>query len=81
MKENLDSTINKYKARLVAKEFFQQFGYAYTWTFSLVVKPITVHFILTLALINSWSIQQLDVNNAFLHELLEEEVYMEQPYV
>ncbi|PNY03039.1 hypothetical protein L195_g026362, partial [Trifolium pratense] len=74
-----NGSINKYKARLVAKGFHQLQGFDFTETFSLVVKPLTIRLILTLAISYKWSLQQLDVNNAFLNGVLEEEVYMEQP--
>ena len=48
-------------------------------TFAPVVRPQMVKIILTLALSNSWSMHQLDVNNAFLQGSLADEVYMEQP--
>ncbi|GKV21678.1 hypothetical protein SLEP1_g31634 [Rubroshorea leprosula] len=45
---------------------------------NLVVKPITIHTVLALDVMNSWPIHQLDVKNAFLHGHLYEVVYMSQ---
>ena len=79
IKENTDGSINKYKARLVAKGFHQVHGFDFHETFSLVVKPITIRLIITLALTSNWELFQLDVNNAFLNGLLDETVYIVQP--
>lgn len=79
VKENPDGSINKYKARLVAKGFHQQARFDFKETFSPVVKPVTIRVILTLALTFNWPVQQIDVNNAFLNDHLEEEVFMVQP--
>jgi hypothetical protein len=44
-----------------------------------VVKIATIRTILSSAISKGWSLRQLDVQNAFLHGYLEEEIYMQQP--
>lgn len=79
LKHRADGTIDRYKARLVAKGFKQQFGVGYAKTFSPVIKHATIRLVLSLALSKGWCLQQLDVQNAFLHGVLDEDVYMRQP--
>ena len=78
-KQRPDGSIDKHKARLVARGFSQQHDIDYGDTFSPVVKPATVRLVLSLAISRGWSLRQVDVSNAFLHGFLREEVYMQQP--
>jgi histone deacetylase 1/2 len=74
-----DGTIDNYKGCLVAKGYKQQYGIDYGETFSPVVKATTIWLVLSVAATRGWSLRQLDVHNAFLHGVLDEEVYMRQP--
>jgi hypothetical protein len=79
IKRHADGTIERYKARLVAKGFKQRYGIDYEDTFSPVVKAANIRIVLATFVSRGWSLRQLDVKNAFLNDVLEEEVYMKQP--
>lgn len=60
----------------MAKGFHQIEGIDYTYSFSPVAKMVTVRVLIIVTTTNQWPIYQVNINNAFLHGLLDEEVYM-----
>lgn len=79
IKRDSDGSVSRYKARLVAEGFHQTTNIDYSETFSLVAKLITIRVLFTLTIAKGWDLHQIDINNAFLHELLNETVFMKQP--
>ena len=63
----------------MAKGFNQTYGVDYLETFALVVKMNMVKVILSLTANHDWNLQQFNMQNAFLHGDLEEEIYMKLP--
>jgi hypothetical protein len=80
IKRNANDSIDRYKAWLVAKGFKQRYGIDYDDTFSTIVKVATIWLVLFIAVSKGLSLWKLDVQNAFLHSILKDEVYMKQPH-
>ena len=71
--------MDRLKARLVTKGYTQIYGSDCYDTFSPVAKMATVRLLLSMVVMRSWLLYQLDIKNAFLYGDLTDEVYMEQP--
>ncbi|XP_068338928.1 uncharacterized protein [Pyrus communis] len=78
-KLNLDGSVLKNKARLIAKGYTQKPGLDYNETYAPVARLDTIRTLIALAAQKSWKLYQLDVKSAFLNGVLQEEVYVEQP--
>ena len=79
IKYKANGIVEFYKARLVAKGYKKHEDIDFLGTFSYVAKLVTVKLLPSLSTIFSWSLAQLDMENAFLHEYLIEEVLMNVP--
>ena len=67
VKYKANGTVERYKARLMAKGFTQREGLDFTEIFSSVAKMTSVKIFLAIAAMQGWHLVQLDVNNVFLH--------------
>jgi hypothetical protein len=79
IKRKADGSLDKYKARLVARGFTQRYGYDYDETFSPVVKSTTLRLLVGLAAAFQWEIVHWDAITAFLNGKLSVSVYMTCP--
>ena len=78
-KVKANGTLDRYKARIVAKGFQQTLGVDFLDTFSPVIKASIISIILTIAVTRKWEIHHIDVNNTFLNGDLQEIVFRAQP--
>lgn len=63
MKYKADGTIERFKARLLAKRYTQTYGFDYIETFALVAKINTVGVLLSLVTnLDYWPLQQFHLN-------------------
>lgn len=79
VKRKADGSVERLKARLVARGFSQEYGLDYEDTFSPVAKLTTMRVILALTSSKKWNLWQMDVSNAFLYGELDRVIYMDQP--
>ena len=74
----VNGSIEKYKARFVARGFSQIEGVNYDETFALVARYTSIRSIIALAASMGWKLHQMDVKTTFLNGEIEEEVCIEQ---
>jgi hypothetical protein len=67
------------KSRLVAQGFSQKEGIDYEETFAPVARLEVIRILLAFSVDKGFKLYQMDVKNAFLNGVLEEEVYVRQP--
>jgi len=67
------------KTRLVARGDFQREGVDYKETYAPVVKFVSLRILLTWAAKKRLKTKHWDIVSAFLHDLLDLEVFMQQP--
>jgi hypothetical protein len=81
VKRKADGSVDKYKARLVARGFTQIYGVDYFTTYSPVAKLTSFRTLLAIAARYDWDIESFDFNGAYLNGELEdnEEIYMQSP--
>ena len=73
-----NGSIEKYKAKLVAKGFSQKQNIDYFDTFAPVTRISSIHILIALASTHRLFIHQMNVKTTFLNGDLEEEIYMLQ---
>ena len=69
----------KFKARLVAKKFTQQFGIDYTKVYSPIIKHISIRMLFAIVAQDNLELKQLDIKTTFLHGNPDETIYKNQP--
>jgi len=79
LKYRPDGSVDRYKARFVAKGYTQTYIIDYFEKFSPVARMNSIRILFFIAVNLSWPLFQLDVKNAFLCGDLKEKVYVEQP--
>jgi hypothetical protein len=79
IKHVVDGSVEKFKARFVARGFSQTEGIDCDEIFAPVARHTSIIIIISLALVFNWKLHQMDVKIAFLSGEVEQEVYIEQP--
>ena len=78
-KLNSFGEIDRFKARLVAQGYSQEYGIDFNEVFAPVARYKSIRSLLAVSNQHNLEVHQMDVVSAFLNGKLEEEIYMQQP--
>jgi transposase InsO family protein len=79
VKHHEDGSIERFKARIVAKGYSQRPGLDYNESFAPTFRPATLRIIMALTAIEDLELRSVDITSAFTNGDLDEEIYMKQP--
>jgi Reverse transcriptase (RNA-dependent DNA polymerase) len=79
IKTKVDGTIERFKARLVARGFNQVHGQDYTETFAPTIRMDTLRLFLAAVAAEDLEYVQFDIKNAFTESHLKEKIYLTAP--
>ena len=71
IKHVADGSIENYKARFVARCFYEKEGIEYEKNFAPIARYTSIRSILTQAAVMKWKIHQMDVKTTFLNGVVE----------
>jgi hypothetical protein len=78
-KQGEDGEVVRNKARFVAQGYSRMEGLDFRETFAPVAHLETIRILLAFAASKGFKLYQMDVKNAFLNSVIQEEVFVRQP--
>lgn len=69
----------RYRARIVALGYRQQYGHDYDQTYSPMISDVTLRLILLMSLMKKWVLKRVDIKAAFLNSKLKEMTHVKLP--
>ena len=79
IKHVADGSIEKHKARFVARSFSHTEGIDYKETFAPMTRYTSIRTILSFVVVMKWKLHQMDVKTTFLNGVVKEEMQIEKP--
>lgn len=78
-KHDEHDTVTRNKARVVTKRYAQIKGINFEETFVPIMRLESIRILLPIVCYLKFKLYQMDIKNAFLNEIIQEEVYVKQP--